>query len=162
MNDCESFKPTPEDKAFLNEFVVAMSSFYDSETQRQWKILELFRDAEIVLQPQKIIGTDYTTDGSAFFASHFLYILAELKNEIGSTKSEPYLQAVLYYLEATRSHVSKYLTSGLPCIILLIYGMFIWTFLGAFLSLIQIAHRTSRCFRWGDLDWETKCSGVET
>jgi hypothetical protein len=37
MDDCESFKPTPEDKTFLNEFVVAMSSFYDMERDRQTK-----------------------------------------------------------------------------------------------------------------------------
>ena len=160
MDDCKSYKPTPGDKTFLNEFIVAMSSIYDTEIHRQTTILELFRTADIVLQPNKIIGTDYTTDGSSFFGGHLLYVLAELKNEIGSTKSEPYLQAVLYYLEATRSHVSKYLTSGLPCIILLIYGMYIWTFLSALL-LIQSAHRTSHCFRRGDLDWETKCSGAD-
>jgi hypothetical protein len=67
MDDCESYKPTPEDKIFLNEFVVAMSSIYDTEKDRQTKILELFRTADIVLQPNKIIGTDYTTDGSSFF-----------------------------------------------------------------------------------------------
>ena len=39
MDDCESFKPMPEleDKTFLNEFVVAMSSFYDTEKNRQQK-----------------------------------------------------------------------------------------------------------------------------
>ena len=141
MDDCESFKLTPEDKTFLNEFVVAMSSIYDTEKDRQTKILELFRTTGIVLQPNKIIGTEYTTDGSSFLDGHLLSVLVELKNEIGSTKSEPYLQAVLYYLEATRNHVSQYLTSGLPCIILLIYGMSIRTFLSALL-LIQSVHRT--------------------
>jgi len=31
------------------------------------------------MQPNKIIGTDYTTDGSSFFNGHLLYALAELK-----------------------------------------------------------------------------------
>jgi len=117
MDDCESFKPTSEDKTFLNQFVVAMSSIYDAEKDRQTKILELFRTAGIVMQPNKIIGTEYTTDGSSFFDGHLLYALAELKNEVCSTNSEPYLQAVLYFLEATRRHVSKYSHSGLLCII---------------------------------------------
>ena len=81
------------------------------------------------MQPNKIIGTDYTTDGSSFFASHLLYVLAELKNEVCSMNSEPYLQAVLYFLEATRKYASQYLNSGLPCIILLIFGMFAWSYL---------------------------------
>ena len=90
MDNCKSFKPNPENKAFLNEFIVTISSFYDTETHRQTKILELFYIADIVLQPNKIIGTDYTTDGSSFFAGHLLYVLAELRNKIGSTNSEPY------------------------------------------------------------------------
>jgi len=85
------------------------------------------------MQPNKIIGTDYTTDGSSFFASHLLYVLAELKNEVCSMNSESYLQAVLYFLEATRKYVSQYLNSALPCIILLIFGMFAWTFLSVLL-----------------------------
>ena len=91
MDDCNSFKPTPEDKKFLNEFVVAMSRIYDVEKDRQ-TILELFRTPGIVMQPNKIIGTEYTTDGSSFFDGHLLYALAELKNEICSTNSEPYLR----------------------------------------------------------------------
>jgi len=39
MDDCQSFKPTPEDKTFLNEFVVAMSKIYDVEKDRQTAIL---------------------------------------------------------------------------------------------------------------------------
>ena len=157
MDNCESFKPTLEDKEFLNEFVVAMSNFYDTEKDRQTKILELFRTAGIDLQPNKIIGTDYTTDGSSFLAGHLLSVLVELKNEIGSTKSEPYLQAVLYFLEATRKYVSQYLHSGLPCIILLIFGTFVWTLLSALL----IFTRTLHCFCRGNLERETICSNVD-
>jgi len=133
MDDCESFKPTPEDKNFLNEFVVAMSRIYDAEKDRQTTLLELFRTAGIVMQPNKIIGTEYTTDGSSFFNGHLLYALAELKNEVCSTNSEPYLQAVLYFLEATRKHISQYPHSGLPCIILLIFGMVAWILISVLL-----------------------------
>ena len=156
MDECKSFKPTPEDKTFLNQFVEAMSKIYDVEKDWQTAILELLRTAGIVMQPHKIIGTEYTTDGSSFFAGHFLYVLAELKNEVCSTNCEPYLQAVLCFLEATRKYAPQYLNSGLPCIILLIFSMFAWTWCG----LIQSAHRTLYCFRWCDMDWETKCSDV--
>lgn len=123
IDDCESFKPTPQDKMFLNEFVEAMSKIYDVEKDRQTAILELFRTAGIVMQPSKIIGTKYVMDGSSFFHGSLLYILGELKNEICSTNSEPYLQAALYFLEATRRYAPQYQNSGLPCIILLIFGL---------------------------------------
>jgi hypothetical protein len=54
-----------------------MSRIYDTEKGRQTTILELFRTAGIVMQPNKIIGTEYTTDGSSFFNGHLLYALAE-------------------------------------------------------------------------------------
>jgi len=114
---------------FLNQFTEAMLKIYDVEADRQTAILELFRAIGVIMQPNKIIGTDYTTDGSSFFAGHLLSVLAELKNEVCSTNCEPYLQAVLYFLEATRKYASRYLNSGLPCIILLIFGMFAWTYL---------------------------------
>jgi len=77
------------------------------------------------MQPSEIIGTKYKTDGSRFFEGFLLYVLAELKNEICSTNCEPYLQAALYFLEATRRHAPQYQNSGLPCIILLIFGMYV-------------------------------------
>lgn len=127
MDECESLKPTLEDKTFLDEFVEAMSKIFDVEKDRQTAILDLFCTAGIVMQPNKIIGTEYTTDGSSFCTGYLLYVLAELKNEVCSTNCGPYLQAVLYFLEATRKYASQYPNSGLPCIIVLIFGMFAWT-----------------------------------
>lgn len=105
-----------------------MSKLYDTEKDRQTVVLDLFRTVGIAMQPSEIIGTEYTTDGSIFRQGSFLYVLAELKNEISSTNCEPYLQAALYYLEATRRSAPDYRNSGLPCIILLIFGMFTGTY----------------------------------
>ena len=157
MDDCESFKPTPIDKTFLNQFVEAMLKIYDVEKDRQTSILELFRTTGIVMQPNKIIGTEYATDGSSFFAGHLLYVLAELKNEVCSTNCEPYLQVVLYFLEATRKYASQYPNSGLHCRILLIFGMLAWAHL---VCAHESAHRTLHCVRRCDMDWESKCSDV--
>jgi len=154
MDDCESFKPTPIDKTFLNQFVEAMLKIYDVEKDRQTSILELFRTTGIVMQPNKIIGTEYATDGSSFFAGHLLYVLAELKNEVNC---EPYLQAVLYFLEATRKYASQYPNSGLHCRILLIFGMLAWAHL---VCTHESAHRTLHCVHRCDMDWESKCSDV--
>jgi hypothetical protein len=47
MDECESFRSTPDDREFLNEFVEAMSKIYDAEKDRQTAILELFVTAGI-------------------------------------------------------------------------------------------------------------------
>jgi hypothetical protein len=158
MDECDSFRSTPDDREFLNNFVKAMSKIYDGEKDRQTAILELLRTAGIVMQPNKIIGTEYTTDGSSFFDGHLLYALAELKNEVCSTNCEPYLQAVLYFLEATRKYASRYLNSGLPCIIMLIFGMFTRSY--SLCILRQNVYRSLHCFCRRDMVRETKCSDV--
>ena len=119
LDDCESFKPASKVKEFLGEFLKAMTRVYDVEKDRQTAILKLFLGTDITIQANKVIGTKYMTDGSSFSAGGLLYVLAELKNEVCSTNCEPYLQAALYYLEATRTHASEYLHSNLPCIIVL-------------------------------------------
>ena len=158
MDDCKSFKPTTEDKAFIYKFVEAMSKIYDMEKDRQTAILDLFGTAGIDMQPNRIVGTDYMTDGSSLVAGRLLYVLAELKNEIGSTASEPYLQAVLQFLESTKEYASEYLDSGLPCMILLIFGMFAWTYISC--THTNCAYRALHGFRRGNMDRETKCSDV--
>ena len=61
-----------------NQFVATMSKIYDVEKDHQTAILELLHTTGIAMQWNKIIGTDYTTDGSSLFNGHLLYALAEL------------------------------------------------------------------------------------
>ncbi|KAF9219664.1 hypothetical protein BS17DRAFT_855176 [Gyrodon lividus] len=69
---------------------------------------------------------------STFYLDEVLQAQAvrDFKNEVGSTRAEPYAQASLYYLEATRRYAATMGHSALPCFILLLFGPYI-AFAGA-------------------------------
>ena len=111
IDDCEKHSPMAEDYALATELVMAMRRFYSLKKERQAEILKVFDNTNISVKGSRIGG--YTTDGD--FSVGFL--IAEIKNEIGSTKAEPCFQGILYHLESTRDQALKYLHSVLPCII---------------------------------------------
>ena len=119
MDDCEDHVPTPDDVKLLHEFVVVMSFIHTVELGRRQAVLEVLSTNGIHINPTTIGA--YTTDGDLSVGKSRLLIM-EFKNEIGSTGAEPYFQAILYYLEATRELLSR--NSVLPCILVLIFGMF--------------------------------------
>ena len=61
--------------------------------------------------------------------------IAHFRGEVGSTGVEPYNQASLYYLESTREHATKMGGSSLPCMIILLFGLF-----GLFLLKASLNH----------------------
>jgi len=65
---------------------------------------------------------EFTTDGDLSIGN-YRFLIAKFKNEIGSTAAEPFFQAILYFLEATRKLATHHLNSILPCIIVLIFGL---------------------------------------
>jgi hypothetical protein len=97
-----------------------MRKIYDEEHKRKETVLKLFRKHGMDVKPT-MIGK-FTTDGDLSIGE-FRLLIAEFKNEVGSKGAEPFFQAVLYYLEATRSLASEYHNSVLPCIIVLIFGV---------------------------------------
>ena len=96
-----------------------MVNIYKAEGGRQQALLQVFNENKIHITQTMI--DKYTTDGDLLVAG-FRLLIAELKNEVGSKAAEPLFQAILYYLEATRNHATKYPNSVLPCIIVLIFG----------------------------------------
>lgn len=121
QDDCKTSIPAAEDFELLDSIVDVMSRVYNSEKDRQNEILAAFGCNKL-----PIIGSNiglYMTDGDLKL-DRFRYVLAELKNEFGSTKSEPYFQAILYYLESTREQAVVYSLSILPCFVILIFGAY--------------------------------------
>ena len=119
MHDCEKYSPTAEDYTLATKLAEAMRVFYSLEKDRQAAILKVFDDANISIIASKI-GT-YTTDGD-LSVGFLRYLIAEMKNEIGSSGAEPYLQGILYHFESTRNQALKYLHSVLPCMIVSFFG----------------------------------------
>jgi hypothetical protein len=119
IDDAENCIPTEDDVHFLRAFVAVMRDIYDEEFKRKETVLKLFRKHGMDAKPT-MIGK-FTTDGDMAIGE-FRLLIAEFKNEVGSKGAEPFFQAILYYLEATRSLASEYHNSVLPCIIVLIFG----------------------------------------
>jgi hypothetical protein len=122
VDDAENYVPTSDDGQFLLAFVQAMANIYKLEDGRKETLLAVFNHYNIPIKPT-MIGR-FTTDGDLSIGS-FKFLIAELKNEIGSKAAEPFFQAILYFLEATRKCATQNLNSILPCIIVLIFGSFL-------------------------------------
>jgi hypothetical protein len=114
--------PTSDDGQFLLAFVQAMTDIYKLEDGRKETLLTAFDHHNIPIKPT-MIGR-FTTDGDLSINS-FRFLIVEFKNEIGSKAAEPFFQAILYFLEATRKCATQNLNSILPCIIVLIFGSFL-------------------------------------
>jgi hypothetical protein len=119
VDDAENYVPTPDDVQFFLAFMQAMANIYKTENGRRDTLLSVFDDHNIPIKPTAI--GNYTTDGDLSIG-RFRFLIAEFKNEIGSKAAEPYFQAILYFLEATRNLATQHLNSTLPCIIVLIFG----------------------------------------
>ena len=93
VDDCEIYKPTEVDNAFVLDLSTNMSEIYDTEAESA----KVFRDLLyqyycIQLYPADVPGTSYRTDGHASIGPYcFLITEANAKNEIGSTGSDLYL-----------------------------------------------------------------------
>lgn len=98
-----------------------MSEFYDDEKQAFRSLLAQYG---IYLTRTKIEGTAYEPDGNILYKI-FCTTFAEVKNDVGCTGAEPYLQSCLYYLEWTRQYAPLKPRSVLPCIFIIVCGPYI-------------------------------------
>ncbi|KDR79311.1 hypothetical protein GALMADRAFT_1233107 [Galerina marginata CBS 339.88] len=127
VEDAKDYVPTPDDAKFLLAFVQAMANIYTNERSRQQEIHTIFHEHKIDINGTSI--GPYTTDGDLSFG-RFRLLIAEFKNEVGSKGAEPFFQAILYFLEATRILATQHLNSVLPCILVLVFGPYV-AFAGA-------------------------------
>ena len=90
------------------------------ENGRREALLKVFETYNIPIKPTSI--GNFTKDSDLSFGN-FRFLIAEFKNEIGSTGAEPFLQAILCFLESTRTFATGHVNTVLPCIIVLIFGL---------------------------------------
>lgn len=120
QDDCHTGIMTEDDNEFVGKLANIMSDLHDDEAQRVKAVDEVFRAVHIKLNlSTDVPGTRYKMDSGLSVGnddSDFPpFFIAEFKNEIGSSNSEPYMQAVSYYLEATTRYARKW--SKLPCLV---------------------------------------------
>ncbi|KAG1860902.1 hypothetical protein F4604DRAFT_1957637 [Suillus subluteus] len=121
MDDCENHEPTPDDNKLVMALSVTMSGFFTDDTRRASKFRELLRQHNIDLRATTIDGSNYTTNGDMQYKG-FRYAIAEVKNEIGSTKAEPHMQVLSYYIHSTTSFSKEKPAFRFPCIAITLFG----------------------------------------
>ena len=127
VDDCQTGRMTEDDNQFVGKLANVMSDLYPNETQRVKELDTIFKSVYLDLNiNEKIPGTNYAMDASLFADDPNLppYFIAEFKNEAAISKSEPYMQAVAYYLEATKTYAPRMSNSTLPCFLLIAFGWF--------------------------------------
>ena len=121
VDDCQSVEVTPEDNRFVNRLAHAMSGLYPSEPERFRAVDKEFQSYNIHFTISEIKNSGYITDADINVNGH-RFVVAEFKNENCSGSTEPYFQAIGYYLESTRESAVKFRRSTLPCLLLSIFG----------------------------------------
>jgi hypothetical protein len=125
LDDCQTKMMTEDDNEFVGKLANAMSNLYDDEAERIRAVDKLFREAHVDFDIYgKVPGTNYVMDANLSLEDPRLpsYVIAEFKNEAAASASEPYMQVVAYYLEATRAHAPRMSGFTFPCFLLVLFG----------------------------------------
>jgi hypothetical protein len=121
VDDCEHSQPTRQINQFTLKLAESMSQFYADEKARTKELILLFSDLGIDLQTIKIAGTGYEMDAALIKGNKFLLVCGEIKNN-AANNVDPFLQAILYYLEQTREVAAIFPSSILPAMMLICAG----------------------------------------
>ncbi|KAG1904979.1 uncharacterized protein F5891DRAFT_925229, partial [Suillus fuscotomentosus] len=110
INDSQTHTTTEDDNNIVHELANVMLAFYKDE-KSEWK--------------HKVQDTAYAMDADMFIDihnHHHLFVIAKFKNKAATSNSEPYLQALSYYLESIRTYAPRMSESALPCLLLIHFG----------------------------------------
>lgn len=121
VHNSRNAEVTAEDIRFAERLATAMSTSYDSESERVEAVDKVFQSYNVHFAISQTKTMGYVADAHINFKEH-RYVIAEFKNEIGNASAEPYFQAMGCYLEATRESALKFNRSPLPCLLLAICG----------------------------------------
>ncbi|KAG6374838.1 hypothetical protein JVT61DRAFT_4223 [Boletus reticuloceps] len=110
VDDCQTGTMTEDDNQFVDKLANAMSDVYEKETQRVEVVQKVFKEVHLEFNTNAIVaGTQYVMDTKLTLDDLPLppYVIAEFKNEAAAPASEPFMQAVAYYLEATKIYAPR-------------------------------------------------------
>ncbi|KAL0945069.1 hypothetical protein HGRIS_004225 [Hohenbuehelia grisea] len=123
--------PSNDDEIHFETLRNKMIQAYQDESERQREFNKVIGNI-LKTTPQPHFISSFHTDGTIYTeiaGLMLIYLIAEIKNEIGTTDAEPGLQAALYYLE----HVRRYYAAdegkldhcAFPVILLCQFGPFL-------------------------------------
>ncbi|KAF8523805.1 hypothetical protein JB92DRAFT_2882804 [Gautieria morchelliformis] len=117
QDDCESYVPTKEDNTFVIQFSSKMSEFYQTEGARAREARGMLRSYDLHFNASTI--ESFTTDGDVRY-NDFCFARLEVKAELGSSPSDPLVQAGCYYRSFTKQTITN--RTNLPCFLIYIAG----------------------------------------
>jgi hypothetical protein len=121
LDDCQTHEVTGADYAFAAELYSAMSnSQLYSHKSRAGVIHEVMARHGLHFVTSKP-GKNFTAD-SHISVQGLPCAIADIKDDVGNTRADPYLQATLYYLESTRNLAARMESTSLPCMIIYFFG----------------------------------------
>ena len=121
VDDGENSQPSRQINQFTLTLAESMSKFYPDEKARTKEFKLLFSNIGIELQTIRITGTGYEMDAALIKRNKFLVVSGEIKNDVANV--DPFLQAILYYLEQTREVAPTLPSSILPALIVICAGV---------------------------------------
>jgi hypothetical protein len=125
-DDSRTHAITEEDNNMVDELANAMSALYANENQRINAVGEVLKRYRLDFHLNgRVHGTAYVTDADMSVNirnNRHPVVIAEFKNEAAVSSSEPYMQALSYYLESTRASAPRMSGFALPCFLLTIFG----------------------------------------
>ncbi|KAG1790112.1 uncharacterized protein HD556DRAFT_1242869 [Suillus plorans] len=134
IDDSRTHTITEDDNNLVDELANAMSALHDTEKKRVETVSEVLSRYKLGFRlNSKVQGTAYFTDAEMSVEVQnyrHSFVIAEFKNEAAVSSSEPYMQALSYYLESTRVSAPRMSGSALPCFLLILFGPYI-VFAGA-------------------------------
>ena len=119
IDDCHTITVTCDEGQLVDCLADVMSELHDDEYTCSQRVTTIFGDYGLHIPTTRL--NKYEVDGQMSINGN-LYVIVEFKNEMGSTNSEAFCQAVSYYLEGTRTKVPQYSGSVLPCLLLILCG----------------------------------------
>ncbi|KAG1720973.1 uncharacterized protein EDB91DRAFT_1064611 [Suillus paluster] len=126
IDDSLTHTVTEEDNNLVGKLAHVMSALYEDENKRADAVSEVLEGYHLRFHlKRKIQGTAYETDGDMSIDVNnrrHPYVIVEFKNEAAKSNSEPYLQALMYYLQSTRTYAPSLSGSTLPCLLVVIFG----------------------------------------
>lgn len=126
IDDCKNNRITEEDNAFIHELANVNSALYENEDKRIAAVSKVLAAYRLGFRlHSRVQGTAYQTDADMSIdvrGNCHSFVIAEFKNEAATSSSEPYVQALNYYLESTRNFAPQMSGSALPCFILILFG----------------------------------------
>ena len=123
--DTRSYQPIADDIRLVDELLDLMSQSHNNETSRAADFRSALENHyNIQLSAGPVHKTGYNTDGHLAVKDCF-YLITECKNEVGSTRTDPFLQSAAYYYYSIVENGPHFPQSNLPCLHLCYAGKFI-------------------------------------